>query len=105
MLEWIRFWISAGFLTAGLIFFIGAAIGNWRFNYVMNRVHAAGLGDTMGLFFVLISLVLHADSIPEAAKIMLPLVFLWLSSPVSSHFLSQIEYYTNQNFYEHMKRL
>ena len=105
MLEWIRFWISAALLITGLVFFTGAVVGNCRFAYVMNRVHAAGLGDTMGLFFVLLGLSLRAEGLLEAGKTMLPLVFLWLCSPVSSHFLAQIEYYTNKHLYEHMDRL
>ncbi len=105
MLEWIRFWIAAIFLTAGLIFFVGAVIGNCRFRYIMNRVHAAGLGDTMGLFFVLLSLIISAEHLLEIGKLMMPLIFLWICSPVSSHFLAQIEYYTNRHFYDHMDRI
>lgn len=105
MPEWIRFWITAALIVTGLVFFIGAVIGNCRFRFVMNRVHAAGLGDTMGLFFVLLGLTVSAPGFLEGVKIILPLLFLWLCSPVSSHFLSQIEYYTNEHLYEHMDRL
>ena len=104
-MEWVRFIAAAVILTAGLIFFIAAVVGNCRFAYVMNRVHAAGLGDTMGLCCVLLSLIISADSAFEGLKLLLPLIFLWICSPVSSHFLSQIEYYTNLNIYEYMKRL
>ena len=104
-MEWVRFWITAALVTAGLVFFIGAVMGNCRFAYVMNRVHAAGLGDTMGLFFVLAGLMVSAPGVWEALKLLLPLVFLWMCSPVSSHFLADIEYYTNKKVYEHMKRL
>ncbi len=105
MIEWIRFWISAALLAAGLVFFSGAALGNCRFDYIMNRVHAGGLGDTMGLFCVIAALVVSAEGGWEACKLPLPLIFLWLCSPVSSHFLAQMEYYTNENLYEHMERL
>jgi hypothetical protein len=30
---------------------------------------------------------------------------MWNTSPVSSHFLSQIEYYTNPKLFDHMERL
>lgn len=105
MLEWIRFFLTAGLLISGLLFFAGGVVGNCRFAYVMNRVHAAGLGDTMGLFLVTLALAASAADLPEAGKLFLPLVFLWCSSPVSSHFLGQIEYYTNLHLYEHMDRL
>ena len=104
MLEWVKFWIAALLLITGLIFFVGGVIGNCRFRYIMNRVHAAGLGDTMGLFFVLLSLMISSDTLLEIGKLCLPLIFLWICSPVSSHFLAQIEYYTNRHFYDYMNQ-
>ena len=50
MTGWIRFAISAVFIVTGLISFASGVIGNCRFGYVMNRVHAGGIGDTQGLF-------------------------------------------------------
>lgn len=105
MFEWVRFWLTAVVLLIGLLFFAGAALGNCRFAYVMNRVHAAGLGDTMGLFFVVLAAFMNAAGPFEAVKTFLPLVFLWICSPVSSHLVAQIEYYTNRHLYEHMTRL
>ena len=102
--EWIRFWITAGLLTVGLLFLTAGVVGNCRFRYVMNRVHAAGLGDTMGLFFTMLALSLHSQGVLSALRLFLPLVFLWVTSPVSSHFLSQIEYYTEKHLYRHMDR-
>ena len=104
-MEWARFWLTAVILCIGLLFFAGAVLGNCRFAYVMNRVHAAGLGDTMGLFFTVLAAAVNAAGMFEAVKCFLPLVFLWICSPVSSHLVAQIEYYTNQRLYEHMDRL
>lgn len=104
MLDWIRFWITAVLLAAGLVFLAAAVLGNCRFRYVMNRIHAAGLGDTMGLLLTSLALAVSAGSWLEAGKLFLPAVFLWTTSPVSSHFLSQIEYYTHSHLYEHMDR-
>ena len=103
--EWARFWLTAVILLLGLLFFAGAVLGNCRFAYVMNRVHAAGMGDTMGLFYVVLAAAIGAAGILEAVKCFLPLVFLWICSPVSSHLVAQIEYYTNQHLYDHMTRL
>lgn len=105
MLEWIRFWITAVLLLIGLGCFLGAVVGNQRFPYVMDRIHAAGLGDTLGLLSVLLGLAVSAPSAFEMVKLLLPLVFQWMCSPVSSHFLAQIEYFTNERFYEHMDRI
>ena len=40
----------------------------------------------------------------DILKLILLVGFMWNTSPVSSHFLSQVEYYTNPNLYDHMKR-
>ena len=104
MHEWIRFWITAALLIIGLGLFAAAVVGNFRFRYVMNRIHAAGLGDTMGLMFVTAALAVSTDGALSIGKLFLPLLFLWVTSPVSGHFLGQIEYFTNPKLYEHMKR-
>lgn len=103
--EWAFFWLTAVIVFLGLLFFVGAVVGNCRFAYVMNRVHAAGMGDTMGLFYIVLAAAVNASGILEAVKCFLPLVFLWICSPVSSHLIAQIEYYTNQRLYDHMSRL
>ena len=63
-----------------------------------------GLGDTMGLFFTAAALAVSADGAALGIRLFLPLVFLWITSPVSSHFLSQIEYFTQKNLFRHMDR-
>ena len=105
MMEWIRFWITAVLLVCGLVSFAAGVIGNSRFNYVMNRMHAGGVGDTQGLLFIVLSIAVSAGSIMDAAKLFLLVVFMWNTSPVSSHFLSRIEYYTNPKLFDHMGRL
>lgn len=105
MLEWIRFWITAVLLVCGLISFAAGVIGNCRFYYVMNRMHAGGIGDTQGLFLIVLSIAVSAGTFMDVLKLALLVVFMWTTSPVSSHFLSQIEYYTNPNLYEHVERL
>ena len=102
--EWVRFWLTAAVLIAGLGFLAAGVVGNCRFYYVMNRIHAAGLGDTMGLLLTVLALAVSADTVSGALRLFLPLLFLWVTSPVSSHFLAQIDYYTDPRLYEHMER-
>ena len=104
-MEWIRFWITAVLLVCGLISFAAGVIGNCRFNYVMNRMHAGGVGDTQGLLLVVLAVAVSAGSIMDAARLFLRVVFVGNACPVSSRFLSQIEYYTNPKLFDHMERL
>ncbi len=102
--EWIRFGITCLLLIAALVGFTAAVIGAYRFGFVMNRLHAAGIGDTLGIFLVICAVSVSSGSFLEAAKAFLIIVFLWFTSPASSHFLSQIEYYTNPHLYRYVDR-
>ena len=104
MMEWLRFILTAILLTAAFASFLSAVVGVYRFNYVMNRMHAAGIGDTMGLFFVLLALGISAGSILDVMKLALVAFFMWFTSPVSTHFMSQIEYFTNRDLYTYIRR-
>lgn len=53
MLELIRFVLSALFTLAGLFVLVSGVVGVFRFRYSMNRMHAAALGDTLGILCVL----------------------------------------------------
>ena len=103
-MEWIRFGAAALLLFLALSAFTSAVIGVWRFGFVLNRMHAAGIGDTLGLFAVTAALVVCRGISLASAKIILLVVFMWFTSPASSHFLSQIEYYTNPHLYRYTDR-
>ncbi len=103
-LEWIRFWITAGCLIAGLSGFVCAVLGVYRFDFVMNRMHAAGIGDTLGLFFVVLGTAVCQGVCFDTLKMALLVIFMWFTSPVSTHFLGQVEYYTNPELYRRVRR-
>ena len=52
-----RFVICAASIAIGLFFEISAVIGVYRFDTALRRMHAAALGDTMGLFFILLGVM------------------------------------------------
>ena len=97
--EWIRFFITAVLMLAGMLYFTAAVVGANRFGHAMNRLHAAGIGDTAGLLLVLLSLFVAAGIHVDTVKMAFILFFMFFTSPVSSHFLCQIEYYTNPKLY------
>lgn len=81
-------------LLFGLFVFFSAVLGLFRLDYVLNRMHAAAVGDALGIFCILIGLILlHGWSL-SAAKTLLIFVFLWLTSPVSSHLIAEMEVLT-----------
>ena len=104
IVEWIRFFLTALFLLTALVCFTMAVIGANRFGYVLNRMHAAGIGDSLGLLCVLLAAAISDGLNMDSLKLLLLIFFMWFTSPVSSHFLSQIEYYTNPHLYRNTDR-
>ena len=104
ILEWIRFFVAAVRIILGLCSFGAAVLGAYRFGFVLNRMHAAGIGDTAGIFFVIASLAVARGPHMDTLKLVVLVFFLWFTSPVSTHFLGQVEYYTNPLLGRHVKQ-
>lgn len=101
-MEWIRFAITTVCVLTGLFVCCVGVYGVFRFNYAANRMHAAALNDTLGLSACLIGFAVSAPDFFTAMKILLVVVFLWLSAPVSSHLLCRLEIETNEERGEYM---
>ena len=95
MLDWTRFAVSSALMAAGLMILLTAVIGVFKFDYVLNRMHAAAMGDTLGLLFCMLALITGAPDGWLVLKLLLIIVFLWLSSPVSSHLIARLEVTVN----------
>ncbi|MBQ2700648.1 MAG: monovalent cation/H(+) antiporter subunit G [Clostridia bacterium] len=102
MLEWIRFIISAGLILCGLFMIVSAIIGVYRFKYVLNRMHAAAMGDTLGLLLIVLGLIVASGFTFDSLKLLLLIVMFWLSSPVSSHLIGRLEVATNPELEKQM---
>lgn len=97
VLQWIRFIIAALLILAGILVELMAVIGVYRFNYVLNRMHASAMGDTLGLDFVLIGVIILSGFSYTSLKLMVVLLVFLFSSPVSAHLVAKMEIETNQN--------
>ena len=95
--EWVRFLAGALLLVCGLGIFLIEMIGVFRFKYVLNRMHAAAMGDTLGIGFSLVGLILLNGLNFTSLKLLLVIVFLWFASPVSSHLIARLEVTTNED--------
>lgn len=103
--EWIRFLVGAGLLLFGLVIFAIEMIGVFRFKYVLNRMHAAAMGDTLGIGFSLVGLIIMNGFNFTSLKLMFVVVFLWFSSPVSSHLIARLEVTTDEDEEKHYRRM
>ena len=101
ILEWIRFLAGVSLLLGGMGIFVLQLFGVFKFKYVLNRMHAAAMGDTLGIGVSLTGIMVLSGFNFTSLKMALIIVFLWLASPVSSHLISRQEVVTNEHLAEH----
>ena len=58
--EWIRLIIGCLFILIGMVIFFTELFGVFHFKYVLNRMHAAAMGDTLGISACLIGLMIFS---------------------------------------------
>lgn len=93
----IRNIIGCIFIALGVLFFIVEIIGNFKFKYVLNRMHAAGIGDSLALGLFLIGCIIINGFCVTSLKLLVAGICLYFTSPVCSHMLSKLEKETNPN--------
>ncbi len=98
--EWIQFLLGTGFLLVGIGIFVVQLLGVFKFKYVLNRMHAAAMGDTLGIGISLLGLMILSGFNFTTLKMGLVIVFLWCASPVSSHLIARLEVTTNEKLEE-----
>ncbi len=101
--DWIRLISGCSFLICGLVIFFTEIFGVFHFHYVLNRMHATAMGDTLGIASCMIGLMIFSGFNFTSLKLLLIVVFLWFASPVSSHVLARLEVATNENLASHCK--
>ena len=104
VMEWIRFIIGAIFIVIGLSIFILEVFGVFRFSYALNRMHAAAMGDTLGIGSSILGLMILCGLNIETCKMIIIVMFFWIASPVCSHMLSKLEATTNEHLSDHCTR-
>ncbi len=100
VVEWMQFLLGTGLLLFGMSVFVLELLGTFKFKYVLNRMHAAAVGDTFGIGISLLGLMILSGFKFVSLKMGLVIVFLWLASPVSSHLIARLEVTTNEHIDE-----
>ncbi len=103
IIDWIRFIVGIGLLIVGLCFFITEVIGVFKYKYVLNRMHVAGMGDTIGVAVTLLGTMILSGFNFTTLKMALVIVFLWMASPVASHLIARLEVTTNEELEDFCK--
>ena len=79
-------WVLIG---AGSVLVLIGGIGLMRLPDFYTRIHAAGITDTMGAWLILTGLMVAAGWSLVTAKLVMLLIFLAITSPLSSHALAK----------------
>ena len=87
--------IGGCMIALGVAVFVTAVAGVYRFKYVLNRMHAASLGDTLGMLLVLGGLIVISGFTALSVKLLALIVFSWLAGPVMSHLIARAEVMTH----------
>ena len=80
--EWIRFGVTALCVVGGLFALLTALLGLFRFDYALNRLHAAAIADTLALGLVLLGVMVAVGFRAVLWKLVLVLVIQQLPLPV-----------------------
>lgn len=86
--------ISGIFIVLGMIFFTGGTVGILRMPDFFSRLHPAGKLDSLGLLCCLLGLALYNlndfswSSVLTSIKLLLVVVFLYMTSPTATHALA-----------------
>ena len=93
----IRVILAGIFLALAVFIFFSEVLGFYKFKYVMNRMHAAAMGDTLGIGSVLIAVAILTGELVPILKLLLILVFMFLTGPVVTHLIAGAEGETHKN--------
>lgn len=85
-------WAAAVVVTLGTLLMLVGSVGLIRLPDFYTRTHAASKIDTLGIMLVLSGLALEEGPTIEAAKLIVVMLFVLISTPVSSHALARTAY-------------
>ena len=81
--------LSALLVIAGGFFLIVGGLGLVRLPDLFTRLHAAGVGDTLGVGLFVLGFMFLADLGSVTVKLALVLLFILLTGPVATHALAK----------------
>ncbi|WP_100406710.1 monovalent cation/H(+) antiporter subunit G [Bacillus solitudinis] len=88
--------VVAVFVLLGSFLSLVTTIGLLRLPDIYSRTHAASKSATLGVLFILLgALVFFYQESGLDARLILGILFVFITSPVAGHLISRAAYYTN----------
>ncbi|WBL14292.1 monovalent cation/H(+) antiporter subunit G [Sutcliffiella sp. NC1] len=90
-------YVIGGLVILGSLLSLVTTIGLIRLPDVYCRSHAASKSSTLGVLFVLIAAMLYFwfDSQYFSARLLLGIIFVFITAPVGAHLMTRAAYYTD----------
>lgn len=89
--------LAVALMSFGLFSILVSALGLFRFQCVLNRIHAAAITDTIGVLCMMVGLALLCGWSVMTLKIGVIVVFMWLAGPVVTHLIAKMELLTERD--------
>ena len=79
--------ISIVLITAGMIFMLASLTGIIRLPDFFTRLHAQGVGDTLGAFLILSGMMVWTGVCLLSVKILLIFIIILLTNPIGTNLM------------------
>jgi multicomponent Na+:H+ antiporter subunit G len=84
--------VSAVLLACGCFFAVSGGIGVLRMPDFYTRMHPAGKSDTAAQTLIFVGLIVHAGFSLVSVKLLLIMLFLFLTAPTATHAVAKAAY-------------
>lgn len=88
----IRYAISALLLLAGLFFMVVSVRGVIKFPDFFSRLHAIGLGQSLGMGFCCLGMFIYQGPNITGLKILMVLFVSMLAGPIGTHIVDRVAF-------------
>lgn len=92
-----RTFMMSLFMLGGLFFLMVGTVGILRFPDVFTRAHSAAKCDTLGALLCMVALIIYTGFSFVSFKILLIILFVWITSPTATHLIAKAEYSRRDN--------
>jgi multicomponent Na+:H+ antiporter subunit G len=79
-------------IAVGVVALLTGSLGLIRLPDLHSRTHAVGMMDTAGVGFIILGLIIHEGFTLISVKLALVGIFLFFTSPIATHAVSQVAY-------------
>lgn len=93
----LRIGLAIVLMSLGAAVILISVVGLFRLKDVLERLHAGALTDTLGVLLIVAGLAVLCGFTVHTVKLVLLVVILWVTNPVSSHLIARMELITGRD--------